>query len=105
MEGKGCRKEDINRTYEMSSVVKWTIVEIKFSRMMIPRSDFHSKSVSPNRVHIDSMAIFTTGGGLGKDLTSTKCCFLMDLTARLKQGQNKIENFMHKVKDNNNKNN
>lgn len=71
----------------MSSVVKWTMVEIKFSLMMILRRDFHSKSVSPNRVQIDSMAIFTTGGGLGKDLTSTKCCFLMDLTAGLKQGQ------------------
>lgn len=78
------------KTYEMSSVVKWTIVEIKFSLIMILRSDFHSKSVSPSSVHIDSMANFTTGGGLGKDLTSTKCCFLMDLTASL--------NSRHKLK-------
>jgi hypothetical protein len=66
------------------------MVEIKFSLMMMLRSDFHSKSVSPRSVHIDSMANFTTGGGLGKDLTSTKCCFLMDLTASSK--------IMHKLK-------
>lgn len=84
MEGKGCRYEDINRIYEMSSVVKWIIVEIKFSRMMISRSDFYFKSVFFNRVYIDLMVIFIIGGGLGKDLILIKCCFLMDLIVRLK---------------------
>lgn len=70
-----------DNTYKRSSVLKLTIVEIKFSRMMIPRMAFQSSSPSPRRTQIDSMASLTAWEGLAKDRTSTRCCFLMDFTA------------------------
>ena len=36
---------------------------------------------SPSNKQIDSRANLTDAGGLVNDLTSTKCCFLMPLTA------------------------
>jgi hypothetical protein len=68
-------------TYEMSSVLKFTIVGMKLSFMMMLRSDFQSRFCSPRRVQMDSSASLTAGGGLGRDLISTKCCLLMPFTA------------------------
>lgn len=68
-------------TYVMSSVLKLTIMEIKFSLMMTPLRAFQSRSNSPSNTQIDSTASLTAAGGLFKVRTSTKCCFLMDLTA------------------------
>ena len=67
----------------MSSVLKFTIVEMKLSRMMTLRMDFQSKSRSPSRVQMDSRASFTASGGLGSLRISTKCCFFIPLTAVL----------------------
>ena len=69
-------------TYVMSSVLKFTIVGMKLSFIIRPLNDFQSRSFSPNKAHVDSIANLTAGGGLGKARTSTKCCFLMPLTAK-----------------------
>lgn len=74
----------INETNFISSVLKLTIVEMKFSRMMTERIVFQSAGEvvpSPSRRHIDSKVVFTIAGGFAIERTSTKCCFLIDLTA------------------------
>ena len=68
-------------TYVMSSVLKLMMVEMKLSLIKIPLSCFQSSSPSPSNTAIDSMASITAGGGRAKVRTSTKCCFLMELTA------------------------
>lgn len=70
-----------NYPYGIRSDSKLIIMGIKLSLTMSCLMDFQSRSVSPSRVQMDSRAIFTAGGGLGSDLTSDKCCFLMDFTA------------------------
>lgn len=65
----------------MSSVLKLMMVLMKLSLMMTCLMDFQSVSLSPRRVQIPSKASFTAGGGLGRDLTSTRFCFLIPLTA------------------------
>ena len=69
------------QTYDISSVEKLTMVPMKFSRTMILRMAFQSGAFSPSSRQIDSSAFFTAAGGLAMDLTSTRWCFLMDLTA------------------------
>ncbi|CAN7982338.1 unnamed protein product [Ixodes hexagonus] len=69
-------------TYVMSSVLKLTMVLMKFSRMMTERMAFQSEAASPSSRQIDSSASFTANGGLPIERTSTRCCFLMDLTAK-----------------------
>ena len=68
-------------TYEMSSVEKFTMVEMKLSLMMTPRMVLQSVACSPSNKQIDSKASLTAGGGLPMERTSTRCCFLIDLTA------------------------
>lgn len=53
--------------------------------MMIPRMVLQSFACSPNNKHMDSRATLTACGGLAIDLTSTKCCFLIDFTAEIKK--------------------
>lgn len=66
----------------MSSVEKLeTMLLMKFSRMMTARMAFQSVAFSPSSRHIDSRATFTIAGGFPIERTSTKCCFLIDLTA------------------------
>lgn len=70
----------------MSSVLKLDTMEfMKFSRMITARIDFQSDAFSPSSKHIDSNANLTMAGGLAIERTSTRCCFLMDLTAELFQ--------------------
>ena len=75
-----CFKEDL-ATYEMSSVEKFTMVEMKLSLMMTPRMVLQSVACSPSNKQMDSKANLTAGGGLPIERTSTRCCFLIDLTA------------------------
>uniref|UniRef100_A0A4W3JFA9 Uncharacterized protein n=1 Tax=Callorhinchus milii TaxID=7868 RepID=A0A4W3JFA9_CALMI len=42
---------------------------------------FQSFVSSPSRRQIDSKASFTAAGGLAMALTSTRCCFFIELTA------------------------
>lgn len=71
-----------SHAYLMSSVLKLETIElIKFSRMMTARIDFQSDAFSPNSRQMDSSASLTIAGGLAIDRTSTRCCFLIDLTA------------------------
>ena len=65
----------------MSSVEKFTMVEIKLSLMMTPRMVLQSVACSPSNKQMDSKASLTAGGGLPMERTSTRCCFLIDLTA------------------------
>lgn len=66
----------------MSSVEKLeTMLLMKFSLMMTARIAFQSVAFSPSNRQMDSSATFTIAGGLPIDLTSTKCCFLIDFTA------------------------
>lgn len=67
----------------MSSVLKFETIELmKFSRIITARIDFQSDAFSPSSKQIDSNANLTIAGGLAIERTSTKCCFLIDLTAR-----------------------
>ena len=75
-----CCRDDL-ATYEMSSVEKFTMVEIKLSLMMTPRMVLQSVACSPSNKQMDSKASLTAGGGLPMERTSTRCCFLIDLTA------------------------
>uniref|UniRef100_A0A3Q1F4J8 Uncharacterized protein n=1 Tax=Acanthochromis polyacanthus TaxID=80966 RepID=A0A3Q1F4J8_9TELE len=65
----------------ISSAEKLTIVGMKFSLMMMDRICFQSVVLSPRSKQMDSRASFTAAGGLAMERTSTRCCFLMDLTA------------------------
>ena len=65
----------------MSSVEKFTTVEMKLSLMITPRIARQSVAFSPSNRQIDSKASLTAGGGLPIERTSTRCCFLMDCTA------------------------
>ena len=65
----------------MSSVEKFTMVEIKLSLMMTPRMVLQSAACSPSNKQMDSKASLTAGGGLPMERTSTRCCFLIDFTA------------------------
>lgn len=75
-----CFRDDL-ATYEMSSVEKFTMVEMKLSLMMTPRMVLQSVACSPSNKQMDSKASLTAGGGLPMERTSTRCCFLIDLTA------------------------
>lgn len=75
-----------HHAYFISSVLKLDTIELmKFSLIMTARIDFQSEAFSPSSKQIDSKASFTIAGGLAIDLTSTKCCFLIDLTALIKR--------------------
>uniref|UniRef100_A0A673C8U4 Uncharacterized protein n=1 Tax=Sphaeramia orbicularis TaxID=375764 RepID=A0A673C8U4_9TELE len=65
----------------ISSAEKLTMVGMKFSLMMMERICFQSVVLSPRSKQMDSRASFTAAGGLAMERTSTRCCFLMDLTA------------------------
>uniref|UniRef100_A0A8C4DUA2 Uncharacterized protein n=1 Tax=Dicentrarchus labrax TaxID=13489 RepID=A0A8C4DUA2_DICLA len=65
---------------------KLTIVGMKFSLMMMERICFQSVVLSPRSKQMDSRASFTAAGGLAMERTSTRCCFLMDLTAQVQSG-------------------
>lgn len=67
----------------MSSVLKFETIEfMKFSRIITARIDFQSDAFSPSSKHIDSKANFTIAGGFAIERTSTRCCFLIDFTAK-----------------------
>ena len=68
----------------MSSVEKFTTVEIKLSLMITPLMVLQSAACSPSNKQMDSKASFTAGGGLPIERTSTRCCFLIDFTAKTK---------------------
>lgn len=83
----------------ISSAEKLTIVGMKFSRIMMERICFQSVVLSPSSRQMDSKASLTAAGGLAMDLTSTKCCFLMDLTAKNQPGK-KGEYWSNRVQKN-----
>uniref|UniRef100_A0A672J2F9 Uncharacterized protein n=1 Tax=Salarias fasciatus TaxID=181472 RepID=A0A672J2F9_SALFA len=56
------------------------MVGMKFSLMMMDRICFQSVVLSPRSKQMDSRASLTAAGGLAMERTSTRCCFLMDLT-------------------------
>lgn len=67
----------------MSSVLKFETIELmKFSLIITARMDFQSDAFSPSSKHIDSKANLTIAGGLAIERTSTRCCFLIDFTAK-----------------------
>lgn len=57
------------------------MVAIKFSRIITDRIERHSFAFSCSSIQTDSSAIFTLIGGFAIERTSTRCCFLIDLTA------------------------
>lgn len=57
------------------------MVGMKFSLIMMERICFQSVVLSPRSRQMDSRASLTAPGGLAMERTSTRCCFLMDLTA------------------------
>lgn len=63
------------------SVLKFTMVAIKFSRIITDRIERHSFAFSCSNMQTDSKAIFTLIGGFAIERTSTRCCFFIDLTA------------------------
>ncbi|KAL4613110.1 hypothetical protein GN956_G23373, partial [Arapaima gigas] len=69
----------------ISSAEKLTMVGMKFSLIIMERICFQSVVLSPKSRQMDSRASLTAAGGLAMDRTSTRCCFLMDLTANLTQ--------------------
>lgn len=76
--------------YERASVSKLIIIGMKLSLTISCRIDFQSKSFSPRSVQMDSSAILTAGGGLGRDFTSERCCFLIDFTASRKKKRSDV---------------
>lgn len=71
------------RGYLISMVLKFETIEfMKFSRIMTIRIDFQSDAFSPSSKQMDSSASLTMAGGLAMERTSTRCCFLIDLTAK-----------------------
>lgn len=75
-------RDSFTHAYLMSSVLKLDTIELmKFSRMITARIAFQSVAFSPNNKQIDSKANLTIAGGLAMERTSTRCCFLIDLTA------------------------
>uniref|UniRef100_A0A3Q0S6X8 Uncharacterized protein n=1 Tax=Amphilophus citrinellus TaxID=61819 RepID=A0A3Q0S6X8_AMPCI len=65
---------------------KLTMVGMKFSLMMMERICFQSVVLSPRSKQMDSRASFTAAGGLAMERTSTRCCFLIDLTQQFWRG-------------------
>uniref|UniRef100_A0A3B3QSM3 Uncharacterized protein n=1 Tax=Paramormyrops kingsleyae TaxID=1676925 RepID=A0A3B3QSM3_9TELE len=65
----------------MSSETKLTMLEMKLSLIITCLIFFQSLVSSPSRRQIDSSASFTAAGGLAMARTSTRCCFLIELTA------------------------
>jgi hypothetical protein len=59
------------------------IVFIKFSLTVIALIVFQSVASWPRIKHTDSKPSLTAAGGLFIALNSTKCCFLIDLTAKI----------------------
>uniref|UniRef100_A0A8C1H4W5 Uncharacterized protein n=1 Tax=Cyprinus carpio carpio TaxID=630221 RepID=A0A8C1H4W5_CYPCA len=66
----------------MSSETKLTMLEMKLSLIITCLIFFQSLVSSPSRRQIDSRASLTAAGGLAIARTSTRCCFLIELTAR-----------------------
>merc|ERR1719278_153433 len=54
---------------------------MKFSFIVTALMAFQSGTFSPSRVQMASKAILMIGGGFPMVLTSTRCCFLIFLTA------------------------
>lgn len=75
------KSEKVANSYDICSTSKFKIVGTKLSRIITVRIAFQSSTASLSIKHIDSRAIFTGNGGLLIDLTSTKCCLFMALTA------------------------
>lgn len=69
-------------THAMFSVLKLMMEGMKLSRSKMLRMDLQSVVGSPRRRQMDSIAILTSRGGWGRERTSTRCCFLIDFTAR-----------------------
>uniref|UniRef100_A0A8D0BAW1 Uncharacterized protein n=1 Tax=Salvator merianae TaxID=96440 RepID=A0A8D0BAW1_SALMN len=65
----------------MSSLLKLTMLVMKLSLRITGLIFFHSFVSSPKRRQMDSKASFTAAGGLAMALTSTRCCFFIELTA------------------------
>lgn len=68
-------------SYVKFSLLKFTIVAMKFSRIITDRIERHSLAFSCNNKQTDSNAILTLFGGFAIERTSTRCCFFIDLTA------------------------
>ena len=66
---------------EICSVSKLTMDGMKFSFMVTALIAFQSGTFSPSSVQIASKAILIICGGFAIVLTSTRCCFLIFLTA------------------------
>ena len=75
-------------SYEMLSVEKLMMVEMKLSLKRMLLMAFQSAAGSPMSRQIDSIAIFTILGGFASTRISTRCCLLMDLTAVCMRGRN-----------------
>lgn len=71
----------------MSSVEKFTTVEIKLSRMRMLLMALQSVVGSPRSRQMDSRANLTTFGGFGRFLISTRCGLLILFTAALAQSE------------------
>uniref|UniRef100_A0A8C9RY25 Uncharacterized protein n=1 Tax=Scleropages formosus TaxID=113540 RepID=A0A8C9RY25_SCLFO len=82
------------------TIALFTMVGIKFSLIMMERICFQSVVLSPSSRQMDSRASLTAAGGLAMDRTSTRCCFLMDLTAKLIQQEAQSSVNSEKVKKN-----
>ncbi len=59
------------------------IVLMKFSRTVMAFIFFQSVASCPNKRQTDSRPSLTAGGGLFIAFNSTKCCFLIDFTAKV----------------------
>uniref|UniRef100_A0A8C4TEM7 Uncharacterized protein n=1 Tax=Erpetoichthys calabaricus TaxID=27687 RepID=A0A8C4TEM7_ERPCA len=70
---------------------------MKFSLIMIERICFQSVVLSPRSKQMDSRASFTAAGGFAIERTSTRCCFLMDLTASSRQEESRRSSSTYKT--------
>uniref|UniRef100_A0A672PVU4 Uncharacterized protein n=1 Tax=Sinocyclocheilus grahami TaxID=75366 RepID=A0A672PVU4_SINGR len=66
----------------LNESTKLTMLEMKLSLIITCLIFFQSLVSSPSRRQIDSRASLTAAGGLAIARTSTRCCFLIELTAR-----------------------
>uniref|UniRef100_A0A8D2J471 Uncharacterized protein n=1 Tax=Varanus komodoensis TaxID=61221 RepID=A0A8D2J471_VARKO len=74
----------------LSSVEWLTMLLMKLSLRITGLIFFHSLVSSPNRRQIDSKASLTAAGGLAMVLTSTRCCFFIELTDATGNGERNL---------------
>lgn len=81
----------------MSSVEKFTIVGMKFSRMRMLLMARQSVVGSPRSRQMDSRASFTTLGGFGRFFISTRCGLLMLFTAAWTQRHDTVSRTLQQA--------